>query len=315
MAQCSDVRAMLDMLSDGELPAARTLELTSHAEGCEPCGELLSFERAMRRSLQNAVERDASVSDDLERRIREAIESEARAEKNAMRLTSTPPMAARHARLVGAIALAAAAALVLFVGSDFRPWSDDATVVAPPVAAVATHGPLGSEELLDRLIDYHSAPPAPEVTEPSLIPELERDVGVRVPIPSLVQYGARWQGGSVARVRPDQRAAYLRYRTADDHTVTVYVYNASRLPVHAGLRPRLYREEPVYVGNRRGYAIAARLRDGVGYAVATDLGDDQSEELVHVVSQGSVSKLDGKAGRRSGVLRDDRWKPIRSTLH
>lgn len=147
---------------------------------------------------------------------------------------------------------------------------------------------LGPEELLDLFIDYHTAPPEPQVTEPKLVPELERDVGVRVPLLSLTEYGAEWQSGSVVRVPRTPPAAYLRYRTADSHSVTVYVYNASRIPLHAGLRPRMVREEPVYEGSRRGYSIAAQLRHGVGYAVATDLNEARSAELVRAVTSNAI---------------------------
>jgi len=40
------------------------------------------------------------------------------------------------------------------------------------------------------------------------------------------------------------------------------------------------RNLPVYVGSRRGYSIAALEKRGVGYAVATDLDDRESAELV-----------------------------------
>jgi hypothetical protein len=148
------------------------------------------------------------------------------------------------------------------------------------------------EELLDRLLDFHSSPPEPEVTRPELVPQLERFVGVQLPLPvtSLPKYGAFWQGGSVVRVRGDRSAAYLRYRTADDHKVTLYVFNPSRIPLHAGLEPRMYREQPVYEGYRRGYTIVAQLRRGVGYAVATDLDEPLSAELLQAITNGGVTR-------------------------
>jgi hypothetical protein len=104
----------------------------------------------------------------------------------------------------------------------------------------------------------------------------------------LAEYGVEWQGGSVVRVPRTPPAAYLRYRTADAHGVTVYVYNASRIPLHAGLTPRMFREGAVYGGSRRGYSIAAQLRHGVGYAVATDLNEARSAELVRAITSSAV---------------------------
>lgn len=154
---------------------------------------------------------------------------------------------------------------------------------------VTASAALGPQELLDLFIDYHTAPPAPAVTEPRLVPELERDVGVRVPLPSLVAYGAEWQGGNLVRVPRTQPAAYLRYRTRDAHSVTVYVYNASRIPLHASLKPRMFRGGAVYERNWRGYSVAAQLNHGVGYAVATDLDEARSAELVRAITKSVVS--------------------------
>jgi anti-sigma factor RsiW len=127
------------------------------------------------------------------------------------------------------------------------------------------------------------------VTRPELVPQLERDVGVRLPLVNLARYGALWQGGSVVRVRDDRPAAYFRYRTTDNHRVTVYVYNPARIPLHASLEPRIVREQPVYEGYRRGYTIVAQLRRGVGYAVTTDLEEPISAELVQAIASGGVT--------------------------
>jgi hypothetical protein len=37
---------------------------------------------------------------------------------------------------------------------------------------------------------------------------------------------------------------------------------------------------PVYVGRLRGYSIAAAEERGVGYALASDLNDDESAQLM-----------------------------------
>jgi anti-sigma factor RsiW len=116
------------------------------------------------------------------------------------------------------------------------------------------------------------------VTEPSLIERFEPRVGVPVRLPSLQAYGARWEGGSVVPVR-NRHAASFRYRL-DGHRVTLYVYDASHLPLRVRLEPRVVHNAPVFVGTRRGYSIAAVERRGVGYAVATDLEQKESAELV-----------------------------------
>jgi hypothetical protein len=107
---------------------------------------------------------------------------------------------------------------------------------------------------------------------------MEPEVGVPVHAPSLNQFGARWEGAGVIPMR-NQSAARFRYEVSN-HPVTDYVYNAARVPLRAALEPMVVGGVPVHVGAHRGYSIAARERRGVGYAIATDLNDEESAELV-----------------------------------
>ena len=286
---CERLRSLWETFLDGELPSRQMLELQSHLDGCAECSESVAFSQAIRLSARAVAYDDAVVSDDLRERLSAALLAEARREHDEL---TRPPQHGRFARVskLGLLTtLAAAAAVLLFMGLDTgKPPRTGALAERPTVIPTTTAG-LGPQELLDLFIDYHAAPPAPEVTEAKLVPELERDVGVRVPLPSLAAYGAEWQGGSLVRVPRMQPAAYLRYRTRDAHRVTVYVYNATRIPLHASLERRIVREEPVYEGYWRGYSIAAQLRHGVGYAVATDLDEARSAELVRAITSSVVS--------------------------
>jgi anti-sigma factor RsiW len=282
---CEDLRSRLETFLDGELPSHQTLELQVHLDACSDCAESVAFSQAIRQSARHLVQRDAVVSDPFRAQLAHALRAEARGIQTQRKRTRTRRNLAQAARL-GFGTLAAAAVAMLWLSRD-PPSSAENESAARNKLFTAS---LDPDELLDRLIDYHTAPPTPQVTEATLVPELERDVGVKVPLPnSLAQYGAEWEGGSVVRMRRNQTAAYLRYRTADAHNVTVYVYNASRMPLHAGLKPRMFREEAVYEGYRRGYAIAAQLRHGVGYAVASDLDEPLSAELVRAIARSAVT--------------------------
>jgi hypothetical protein len=141
---------------------------------------------------------------------------------------------------------------------------------------------LSVEQALDRLIDNHSAPPQPQVTQPELLPMLEPNVGVRVSLPSeLSRFGAQWEGAGLVAVR-DHQAASLRYRMPG-HRVTVYVYDPRKVPVHRSLQQRLILNDPIYMGDWRGYKVAAKQHQGVGYAMATDLDDAQIAELIAAI--------------------------------
>lgn len=302
---CERLRSLWETFLDGELPSRQMLELQTHLDECASCSEAVALSQAIRQSARQMVYQDAAVTDELRDRLRGALLEEARSERRAAERARLRRAFRRAPQLAAA---AAAAGLLWFAADSWRAPGNgpEATHAEATHAEAAGAGratldspssgreaqasvALGPQELLDLFIDYHTAPPPPVVTEPQLVPELERDVGVKVPFPSLAAYGAEWQGGSLVRVPRTQPAAYLRYRTRDAHRVTVYVYNASRIPLHASLQPRMVREEAVYGRHWRGYSIAAQLRHGVGYAVATDLDEARSAELVRAITSSVVS--------------------------
>jgi anti-sigma factor RsiW len=283
---CEKLRSLWDTFLDGELPTRQMLEMQVHLDGCSECSEVVAFSQAMRVTARQVVYEDATISDEFRERLRGALRAEAQRESAELRMRRLRELLG-NAPKVGLAALSLAAGIALWMTLDKSP--EEVATVAPAERQPVAPAALGPEELLDLFIDYHTAPPTPAVTEPKLVPELERDVGVKVPLPSLAAYGAEWQGGSLVRVPRTQPAAYLRYRTRDAHSVTVYVYNASRIPLHASLRPRMIREEPVYERSWRGYSVAAQLRHGVGYAVATDLDEARSAELVRAITKSAVS--------------------------
>ena len=96
--------------------------------------------------------------------------------------------------------------------------------------------------------------------------------------PSLDKFGAHWEGASLVSVRNHQ-AASLRYRMPG-RRVTVYVYDPRKVSVHGSLPERLVGNAPVYVGEWRGYTVAAKENHGIGYAMASDLDDDTTAELL-----------------------------------
>lgn len=304
---CARARGPWETFLDGELPADQTLELQEHLDQCSECMEEVALSRALRSCTRRVVLRDvglmdagvsdastgheelseAELSEGFQARLSKALAREAEQEAAEARSASVRRILRQWVPRTGALALSSAAAVVLWIRTH-----DVAEPTTDVTGSSAQAAVLEPEELLDKLLDVHSAPPEPEVTQPELMPQLERFVGVQLPlpVPSLAKYGAFWQGGSVVRVRGDRPAAYLRYRTVDDHKVTVYVFNPSRLPLHAGLEPRMYREQPVYEGFRRGYTIVAQLRRGVGYAVATDLDEPLSAELLQAITSGGVRR-------------------------
>jgi anti-sigma factor (TIGR02949 family) len=271
MTTCRHVITRLDAYADGELAPEQVLEIEAHLEDCASCGTRLSLDHAVRKSLRRAVQAAAVPSD----AFRERLVAQLRAETG--RSEALPHLDTRRNAMLSwnsILPLAAAAAIALF-------WSaraNEGRVAKVPSTHNATAEAVNVDQLLEDLVNRHIDRDTPAVTQPELLGELEPEVGVPVRAPSLAQYGARWVGGSVVPVR-NQRAASLRYQLSG-HRMTLYVYNSERFPLNTRLTKRVVRNEPVYTGWKRGYSIAATERRGVGYAVATDLGEDEGAEIV-----------------------------------
>jgi hypothetical protein len=316
-SDCADVAALLDTFADGELSKELTLNVQQHLNHCDRCSSVVEGAGSLKKHLREAVYEDAAISPDFLARMQGALASE---EARVQEAHGLQPLSSHFSPLSWRtiMPLVAAACALFWVNmkrtqpspaqladgrASHAPQTQlPATVQSPNLRTVGTDpesvklqqagvvDTVALDEALDELIDYHSAPPASQLTEAKLLPELERDVGVRVRLPNfeggrwaankdLRSLGVpQWQGATVVPVR-NHRAAYLRYNVGG-HWVTLYMYNSGRFPVHRKLEQRVVRDLPVYVGERRGYSIAARERKGIGYAVATDFNDTDSAELV-----------------------------------
>ncbi|MCC6663371.1 MAG: hypothetical protein IT375_06480 [Polyangiaceae bacterium] len=269
---------LLEPFADGELPTDKTVEVETHLDECECCRESVELSRALKLSLQRAVRSDAEPSTEFAERVTRALSAEReRQEERERQPERGRPLAWRFI-----VPVAAAAGVTLVWGAldqQGKGTHPDGRISAN--MATSTPGVTASlDQMVDELVSHHVQSRDPDVVEPSQINKLEPEVGVPVRVPSLQQYGLRWEGASVIPVRQlNQRAASLRY-SYDGHRVTLYVYNSAQFPLRATLEPRVVRNMPVYVGSRRGYSIAAVEKRGVGYAVATDLDDRESAELV-----------------------------------
>lgn len=305
LATCHNVRSLMEAFIDGELSPEQTLEMEAHVEDCQVCQANAEFLRTLSATIKGVVHADANrratqltlgatrssgelvvaanladgtVPTTFMARLERAIEAEIEREAVATDQTS------RGAWIGRVSVFAAAASATLWFGfRAFAPEtsslstandSDPVQVRNRSVAQVA--GANQDEEVptlegaLDRLIDYHSALPEPEVTQAELLPRLEPDVGVRMQLPKLDAFGARWEGASLVPVRNNQRAVSFRYQLPKNR-VTLYVFNASRLRVQDSAHLQRETPQPVYFGQWRGYNVAAKETRGVGYALATDM--------------------------------------------
>jgi anti-sigma factor RsiW len=273
MSTCRHFVPLLEPFRDGELSPSEVVDVETHLVECERCSERLRLAEAMRVSLKEVVRAGAQVTESFEERIRLALSAEREREE---RRSPEHDAQVRMLSWRSIVPIAAAAAAVLAYAASANNRTTD--VASSRASMYQSSTPASVEKLLEDLVSNHEHS-SPQYTEQTVLPQLESEVGVPVKLPNFKPFGASWEGLSVVPVS-NQRAASLRYRIAG-HRLTVYVYDAARVPVGSMLQQRVVRDEPVYVGSRHGVSIAAtERRNGVGYAVATDLNKDESAELV-----------------------------------
>jgi anti-sigma factor RsiW len=144
------------------------------------------------------------------------------------------------------------------------------------------------EDLLGELVAMHSRPLPPERTDPKEVRALEQYVGVPVHPATFEKAGARLVGGRILPVNK-QNTAMLQYvigSGAGQQRVSVFIYDPSKIQVQsAQLAARAVGTSEVRVGKQNGYSVAITQRDGVGYAVASELDADHSAQLAALADQ------------------------------
>lgn len=252
----------LSAYADGELDPGQAAALDAHVRACAAC----AAEIGALRTLRGTLKRRAAPSCPSTLR---ALAAATVARERATRERS------RSGRLAwpfaSAVALAAAAAILL----GARQRTTATASAAAPVDRASV------ESLLDDLVALHARPLPPETTDPDDLPRFDTIVGVPVRRPSPQRFRAHFLGARLHALR-ERRTALLQYNLPNGHRVTFSLFDPRTLPVEraAGLHRRVIHEHPVYVGRIGGYSVAAAEQSGVGYALATDLGDDESAQLV-----------------------------------
>jgi anti-sigma factor RsiW len=301
------------LYADGEADQANILRIETHLIACKKCRDELDLVRAMRASVRRSVTKPAPGG--LEEKLRAALANVDAADATSLGASSdgrwvSGVKAARgvEARLAekpersrqwAAAAMAMAACFVLVVvvlqvEREESPVARMATIATtlplvsamPPVAANENDQP-SFDALLDKLVALHADPLPPEEKNPEHLTRLEPYVGVPVKRPALtmlrdfgVERGASFDGARLHPLRDSRSCAALHYKM-QGHRVTVYMFDPRVIQVaRTRLTQRMVRENPVYVGKLRGFSVAAAEKKGVGYALASDLDEDKSLQMV-----------------------------------
>lgn len=288
MSDCSKVHPFLEAFCDEELSPERRLEVLAHLDECEECHGHVLVLGEIKRCL--VVEAETALPSDFSARLCARLGEECRREDESARASVLPAETMPKVRALpkhrplqwkSIAPLAAAAAAVLSFGASQRYEREAALGAAPATVRAGT----GQESLVDLLVAHHTRTASPEVTEQSDVRGLEPELGMPIHLPDLNRYGARFVGAS--RLTIDQARAASFHYNMNGRKVTLYVYDPDDMPLRTvrALHPKVVGNSAVFVGHRRGYSIATCEKGGVGYAVAADLSDDESAELVAAVDR------------------------------
>jgi anti-sigma factor RsiW len=284
--RCGSIARLLGAHADGQLDAAKTLEVDDHLGACETCRERVALDRAIRGSLKKAVK--TSTPDDVRARMLAAMagatkREEAKAEEPK---AEEKPAAKRPAMLRNwrtTLPLASAAAIALAWGFAAK------QPAAMGDANASTRAGFSNDELVKQFVDIHSHPMRPETADRVQVQNFEREVGVPVHVAKLGN-DARFIGARLLPVQGGERAAMLQYEIVHDgdvQRVSVFVYDPRKIQIHSidQLPPRAVGTAEVHVGQARGYNVAVAQHGDVGYAIASDADDSTSAQYVAAVER------------------------------
>lgn len=282
-SDCSSIARLLGAYADGELDAAKTLEVDDHLARCEACRERIHLDRAIRGSLKKAVK--TTTPDDVRARMLAALAGQ-KAREADQRAAATQaaidagesmgrPAMLRHWRTM--LPLASAAAIALAWG-----FAKDQPMALADGSAARLGAGFGNDELINQFVDVHRRPIRPETPDPKEVRAFEREVGVPVHVPQL-EKNARFVGGRLLPVQGGERAAMLQYEVAQANggvqRVSVFIYDPRRVQIRGvdQVQPRAVGTALVRVGRAHGYSVAVAQHGSVGYAVASDLEDASAQ--------------------------------------
>jgi anti-sigma factor RsiW len=293
--ECQRHARLLGAYVDGELDAAKLLEIEGHVSRCEMCRERVELDRAVRGTLKKVVRRAAAESagtDDARVAMRarmmaamsaEVARGESRDGERDEGARLAPATSKGAGRLLGwrtVVPLSTAAALAIVWGS--LPHNP----IAPGGGSVKAAG-LANDPLAG-FVEMHSRPWPMERTDPQGVRALEQYVGVPVRPSTFEKTGAHSMGGRLMPIK-DERAALLEYRIGQGpaaERVSVFIYDPRKIQVNgAELQARAVGTAQVRVGRANGYSVAVTQRDGIGYALVSTLDQDRSAELAALADQ------------------------------
>jgi mycothiol system anti-sigma-R factor len=244
--RCAGISRFVDTYLDGEFAETDRAEFEMHLGECESCRGKVRVQAEWKQAIKTAAPREPAPAA-LRNRVLRSIARESK------------PMLSWRRWAARAMPAAAAVGLVATYLISNVQWS--------PVAADIVskwHGrplPVEVSGGNDQVKQWY----ADKVDFPVRVPQLCRNPRCAL------------RGGRLASLG-DKQAAYLIYDVNGDK-VSVFVFDASDLPIEAR-RKTMVNDHEVYFDQEHGYNVALFRDRGVGYAIASDLDQDQMMKLV-----------------------------------
>ena len=247
--RCDQVVRFADAFVDGEFTGAERCEIEDHLGACDGCAAQVRTQAEFRHRIKQTGPKEIAP-DLLRQRIAQQLS------KNAV--------AARRKqtrRLLMVASIPAAAALVI----------------------AAWHRPIYPQAQLADIVRKHSRNLPVEISGNNDAVKKWYADKVNFPVSpprlSMAKGEVALRGGRLAQIG-DHEAAYLVY-DASGNKVSVFIFDPGDEALEVPRRqPMMIDNRPVYIDAERGYNVA-RYRDrGVGYAIASDLGEDDMLKLV-----------------------------------
>jgi anti-sigma factor (TIGR02949 family) len=288
---CREAARFLDSYVDGELDPSAVLSIDAHVSGCSPCSERIALLRSIKRAVRadaSAESAPASLRARLARSAAALHEEEELPVAKSTRVNTAPVTDRAPPSWRSALPWAAAAAAAIAVGGGVRNYrSPDGT------AALASNS-AARAQILEEFAVTHARPLPPEELDPARVTKVFSPI-VGVPVRPIRLsdvamandlYRFNFAGARLMNLRDNEPAATLFYeRAAGNGRITVFVYDPNRISVRSSccLEPRIVRakgeDRTILVGHAKGYSLAVAEHDGVGYALSSDIAEDEVVEL------------------------------------
>ncbi len=245
--RCAGISRFVDTYLDGEFAETDRAEFEAHLSDCEGCRAKVRVQAEWKQAIKAAAPHELAPAA-LRNRIARSIARESK------------PMLTWRQWAVRAMPAAAAVGLVATFMVSKVQWS--------PVAA----------DVVDK---WHRKPIPVEVKGGN--DQVKQwfsgkvDFAVRPPRLCKTPAPCQLQGARLASVA-DHPAAYLVYEINGDK-VSVFMFDANDLPIETRHKMVVDNRE-VYFDQEHGYNVALFRDRGVGYAIASDLDQEQMVKLV-----------------------------------